>query len=95
MTKFSPPNQFLFAKMHVALADAQSHEFVHHFVVHLMMESVAIARNNYLSKTRSSIGIIIKEYFFRISFHREDTGAFLTRNNSDQLLWSPHSDTGT
>eukprot|EP00090_Calanus_glacialis_P043131 TRINITY_DN7631_c0_g1_i7.p1 TRINITY_DN7631_c0_g1~~TRINITY_DN7631_c0_g1_i7.p1 ORF type:complete len:921 (-),score=153.36 TRINITY_DN7631_c0_g1_i7:68-2830(-) len=48
MTKFSPPNKFLFAKMHVALADAQSHEFVHHLAMHFMMESVAIARNNYL-----------------------------------------------
>ena len=50
MTKFSLPNKFLFAKMHVALADSQSHEFVHHLAMHLMMESVAIARNNYLGK---------------------------------------------
>ena len=54
--------------MHVALADAQSHEFVHHFVVHLMMESVAIARNNYLSKTRSSNGLILKDYFLGSHF---------------------------
>ena len=51
MTKLSPPNKFLFAKMHVALADAQSHEFDHHLAIHYMMESVAIARNNYLGKT--------------------------------------------
>ena len=50
MTKLSPPNKFLFAKMHVALADAQSHEFDHHLAIHYMMESVAIARNNYLGK---------------------------------------------
>jgi len=48
MTRLSPPNKFLFAKMHVALADAQAHEFVQHLPIHLMMESVAIARNNYL-----------------------------------------------
>jgi hypothetical protein len=36
--------------MHVALADAQSHEFVHYLAMHFMMESVAIARNNYLGK---------------------------------------------
>ena len=50
MTKFSPPNKFLYAKMHVALADCQLHQFVHHLALHLMMEPVAIARNNYLSK---------------------------------------------
>ena len=50
MTKFSPPNKFLYAKMHVALADSQKHQFVHHLALHLMMEPVAIARNNYLGK---------------------------------------------
>ena len=50
MSKSSPPNKFLFAKMHVALADAQSHEFVHHLPIHLMMESVSIARHNHLGK---------------------------------------------
>ena len=48
MTKLSPPNKFLYAKMHVAMADTQSHEFVHHLTIHMMMESVSIARNNYL-----------------------------------------------
>ena len=52
MTQLSPPNKFLFAKMHVALADAQSHQFVHHLAIHLMMESAAIARNNFLGKIR-------------------------------------------
>ena len=50
MTKLSPPNKFLFAKMHAALADTQIHEFAHHLRIHLIMESIAIARNNYLGK---------------------------------------------
>ena len=58
MSKLSPPNKFLFAKMHAALADTQIHEFAHHLRVHLMMESIAIARNNYLGKYRL---IIVKD----------------------------------
>ena len=52
MTKKSSPNKFLFAKMHALVADAQSHEFAYHLRVHLMVESFAIARNNYLRKLR-------------------------------------------
>ena len=51
MAKFSQPNKFLFAKMHVALADSQSHQFIHHLATHFCMESVAIARNNCLSRS--------------------------------------------
>ena len=51
MTKFSQPNKFLFAKMHVALADSQSHQFIHHLATHFCMESIALARNNYLSRS--------------------------------------------
>ena len=50
MTKTSQPNKFLFAKMHVALADAQVHQFLYHLSIHLMMEPIAIARHNHLSK---------------------------------------------
>ena len=50
MTKFSQPNKFLFAKIHVALADSQSHQFIHHLATHFIMKSVAIARDNYLSR---------------------------------------------
>ena len=63
MTKLSPPNKFLYAKMHVALADAQSHEFVHHLSMHMMMESVSIARNNYL-------GMFLLILIFTISTNR-------------------------
>ena len=50
ITKQSSPNKLLFAKMHAAVADAQSHEFVFHLRIHLMVETIAIARNNYLGK---------------------------------------------
>ena len=50
MTRDSPPNKFFFAKMHVALADAQTHEFVYHIPIHLMIEAVTIASHNYLGK---------------------------------------------
>ena len=52
MTKLSPPNKLLFAKMHVAVADSQIHEFAHHLRIHLMVESMVIARNNHLGKQR-------------------------------------------
>ena len=50
MTRTSPKNKFLFAKMHVALADGQAHQWVHHLQLHLMIESVAIASHTYLRK---------------------------------------------
>ena len=40
--------------MHVALADAQAHEFVHHLPLHFIIEAVAIARNNYLGRLMSN-----------------------------------------
>ena len=50
VTKQSPEKKLLFAKMHVALADAQSHQFAFHLRLHFMVEAIAIARNNYLGK---------------------------------------------
>jgi len=49
LTKASPPNRLLFAKMHVANADAQIHEFHYHLKIHLIMEAIAIGVHNFLS----------------------------------------------
>jgi hypothetical protein len=44
----APPGRWLFAKMQVAAADAQMHEFVNHLPLHLVLESVAVATHNWL-----------------------------------------------
>ena len=33
------------------LTDSQSHQFIHHLATHFCMESIALARNNYLSRS--------------------------------------------
>ena len=80
ITKLSPPNKILFAKMHVSMADAQSHEFMHHLAIHMMMEAVAIARNNYLSKTQQTF-TNLRQIIFRKSYYWSPTGTPSARHN--------------
>jgi len=61
LTPSSPSNRWAFAKLHVALADVQVHQFVHHRPLHLMMETVAIANNNWLKN--HVIGNLLKPHF--------------------------------
>ena len=49
LTKASSENHMLFAKMHVANADAAIHEFSNHLKIHLVMEAIAIGVHNHLS----------------------------------------------
>ena len=49
LTKASPKNRLLFAKMHVANADAQIHEFPSHMKIHFVMEAIAVGVHNFLS----------------------------------------------
>ena len=92
ITKSSPPNKFLFAKMHVALADAQSHEFVHHLPIHLMMESVAIARHNYLGELLDTNYSFINKLFDRKPPDWKASQAFHEGNNFCQFLCTAHAD---
>ncbi|RUS22218.1 lipoxygenase [Endogone sp. FLAS-F59071] len=46
-TAKTDPNRYLFAKMHVACADLQVHEFINHLgLTHLAMEPFAVAQHN-------------------------------------------------
>ena len=60
VTKRSPPNKLLFAKMHVGVADSQVHENMYHFCVHFFMETIDIAANNHLSKNSNKVAVTYK-----------------------------------
>lgn len=61
----SPPGRWLFAKMHVANADAQVHEFLHHLPTHFILEAVALASHNWLGEGPSShpLGQLLAPHF--------------------------------
>jgi len=61
VTLDTPNLNRLFAWMHVALADAQIHEFPHHLRDHLVMEAVSIARHNHLGDSHI-IGRLLKPH---------------------------------
>jgi len=61
ITPISSPNRWLFAKMHVALADIQAHQFVHHLPLHFMMETVAMANHNWLKD--HAVGKLLEPHF--------------------------------
>jgi len=60
------PNRYLFAKMHVACADIQVHEFAYHLgLSHLLMEPFAIAHYNVWDKRFSDhkLGKLMEPHF--------------------------------
>lgn len=61
VTPNTPRWRKIFAWMHVALADAQIHEFPHHLRDHLVMEAVSIARHNHLGDSHI-IGRLLKPH---------------------------------
>jgi len=61
VTKDTPTLRKLFAWMHVALADAQIHEFSHHLRDHFVMEAVSVARHNWLNDDHL-IGRLLKPH---------------------------------
>lgn len=62
----SPPNRYLFAKMHVACADNQYHQFIFHLgLAHLAMEPVVVAHQNaFLCEPNHMIGRLLRPHLY-------------------------------
>jgi arachidonate 15-lipoxygenase len=60
----STPNRYLFAKMHVACADNQVHQFIWHLgLAHLGVEPMAVAAHNCLIAKNHPIGRLLAPHF--------------------------------
>ncbi|WP_394844168.1 SRPBCC family protein [Pendulispora brunnea] len=60
----SPENRYLYAKIQVACADNQYHQFVAHLgIAHLAMEPFVIAHHNVFYKTTHPIGKLLEPHF--------------------------------
>jgi hypothetical protein len=60
----STPNRYLLAKMHVACADNQVHQFIWHLgLTHLAVEPMAVAAHNHLIRSGHALGSFLEPHF--------------------------------